>query len=592
MNFVREGSTRSLGPIVIAQDSQSELHIQAIVQSGRRQLDIRVWRRGPSGFAPSRSALTLELADLDALSEGIAELLEASNGGRQVARVVWDKDEGRRLRAETEPFGTRFTARFGFWQRVRDTWKPAGDGLTVAAEQLTALQDVIRTLRPRLQAPEENAPVDSETVLRQEGLRRWPNPGADWLTAEPAARFPSPTGQPQVPERLTFHPRGVRITAVVEERDHEHLLVLCQWRREESLWTPEDQTLALAVPELDVLLAQLRQLADQKRPLDVPTEPIPCRDGNLVRIDAAGDSLQIQRSTNTTFDEAPDGASLESGEMRAAPDSALRDVGAEQTTEPADYLTYLSVPIEYLPRLGRVLAQGGMMLIFNLSEAERANLQREDSPAIAPAIEADAILLPLEPPAEWHAGEISSDAHHAIGATEWAPDLLPGGIAPPLDEADTEITSSTSSQQLQELPEAVPEPPIRRLSPLGEVQLGRHLVFLYLQEEHDRHLSLQWDGYSLQIPVAEIQHTLDALRDLYYDALRGRRGQVAVPGADLHLSVHNQGSASFVALEGEYEGKIHRLSIPTGQVPSFLNAGSTALSRLEAQATESGKDHS
>jgi len=90
-------------PVVIGQDDQSEVHVQPAVQSGRRQLDIRVWHRGTAGMAPSRTGFTLEAVDLTALQEGIAELLQASDGARRVARVVWDSEGGRRLRAETEP---------------------------------------------------------------------------------------------------------------------------------------------------------------------------------------------------------------------------------------------------------------------------------------------------------------------------------------------------------------------------------------------------------------------------------------------------------------------------------------------------------
>src|SRR5579864_8362104 len=111
-------------PAIISQDEQTEIHVQPVVQSGRRQLDIRVWRRGAAGFAPSRTGITLDADALRALQEGIGELLHASEGGRRAARVVWDGENGRRLRAETEPFGTRFVARLAFWQRVRDSWKP------------------------------------------------------------------------------------------------------------------------------------------------------------------------------------------------------------------------------------------------------------------------------------------------------------------------------------------------------------------------------------------------------------------------------------------------------------------------------------
>src|SRR5579872_2729422 len=48
-----------LDTVVIGQDDQTELHVQAAIVGGRRQVDIRIWKRGPTGFAPSRSALTV-----------------------------------------------------------------------------------------------------------------------------------------------------------------------------------------------------------------------------------------------------------------------------------------------------------------------------------------------------------------------------------------------------------------------------------------------------------------------------------------------------------------------------------------------------
>src|SRR5919202_6929100 len=96
--------------LVIGQDEDTEIRVQPVTQGGIRHLDVRIWRRGPSGFAPTRDALMLDRSDLEAVRQGIVELLEASESGRQVARIVLDSGAGRRLRAETEPFGTRYVA--------------------------------------------------------------------------------------------------------------------------------------------------------------------------------------------------------------------------------------------------------------------------------------------------------------------------------------------------------------------------------------------------------------------------------------------------------------------------------------------------
>lgn len=501
-----------LGPVVIGQDEQTELHVQAVIQSGRRQLDIRLWRRGPTGFAPSRSALTLEAPALDALLEGIAELLEASNGGQQVARVVWDKDEGRRLRAETEPFGTRFTARLRFWQRVRDSWRPTGDGLTLSADQLAPLRVVLERMRPTLLIPDLELPDDGSVALEPSALLRWPAPGADWLTVEP--------------DQLAFHPRGIRITASIEESaEGQHSLVLRQWRREETLWLPRDVALTLFVPDLDTLLQQMRDLADGKR--DEACQDIPSVAGSTVRI------------------TLPDG-------------EGSRLLRLEERPPPPDDYTFeprLELPLEYLPRFGRMLAQSGMLLIMHLSGEEREEIQRHQGPEIAPVIVSDAIP---PPPCE----------------SDEAPDLAADGM---MTEPGEDVESIVEPSEEEPAPE-----PVRRLTPVGNVQLGRHDVFLYLQEEEERHLALQWEGRSFLIPVDSIGAMLAELRDLYYDALRGRRRSVSVAGGEpgVRMSVHNLGST--LAVELAYEGVPDgtRLTFPLGDVPAFLTAGESAIVRI------------
>jgi hypothetical protein len=492
-------------PVVIRQDDASELRIHAAIQSGRRQLDIRIWRRGPTGYAPSRNALTLELPDVSALHDGISELLEASHGGRQVARVVLDTGEGRRLRAETEPFGTRHLARLGFWQRVRDTWRPSDDGLVLTADCLPEVRGVLANARTRLLDVADLARPGETVVLQPASLQRWPTPGADWITIEP--------------DRLAFHPRGLRITAAVEERDGNHLLVLRPWRRQESLWLPEASSLQLHIPELDALLTYLRELADGKAGGE--DNDISCMDGGTLRV--------LRR---------------ESGGAQAL---VMEQIAGESAPP-----SQLVLPLEHLARFGRALAQSGMLLITHLSEAERQELQRRDGPEIAPEIVAEAI-----PPSE----------------PESAPEESEGvGTQPPENAPGMAVAGETG-----------PEGPTRRFTPMGEIQLGRQCIFLYLLEERDRHLSLQWDGRSLLIPIDHVSELLEDLRTLYYDALRGRRGHVSTVGGEprVHMSVHNQGSTIAVVLEHEIDGRQTRLAFPVGQVPTFLNTAAAVLRRLQ-----------
>jgi hypothetical protein len=491
-------------PVVIRQDDATELRIHAAILSGRRQLDIRVWKRGPTGFTPTRNALTLEPRDVSALHDGIDDLLEASNGGRQVARIVVDTAEGRRLRAETAPFGTRHLAKMGFWQRVRDTWRPADDSLVVNADRLPEIRDVLAGARTRLLRTPESA-TDGAVVLQPAALQRWPAPGADWITIEP--------------DRLAFHPRGLRITATVEEEGERHQLVLHPWRRHESLWLPGDSALPLRVPELDTLLTFLRELADGKA--TGSEREIPCMDSDV---------LTVRR------EEDPDDPTL-----------VMERSGDEGVAH------RLALSLEQLPRFGRMLAQCGMLLITSLTDEELEELHHREGPEIAPEIVAEAIPPPRPDP----------DLAEEVNAAEADADDQANGI-------DTEQGEEAGA-------------PLRRFTPMGEVQLGRQTIFLYLVEEQHRHLSLQWDGRSLMIPVEHVSELLEDLRQLYYEALRGRRGHVSTVGGEpaVHMSVHNQGSTLAVVLEHEIDGRQTRLAFPVNQVPTFLNTATAVMRRLQ-----------
>lgn len=503
----REGSAGVLDPVVITQDDQTELHVQIMMPGNRQQIDIRVWRRGPSGFTPSRNALTLDDADLEALQDGIKELLRLSNGGQETARVVWDQDEGRRLRAETEPFGTRFLVRLGFWQRTRNTWRPVDDGVVVLAESLGPLQEALSKLGPALESPEATVSAPAEVTMTEVPYR-WPMPGADWLTVES--------------DRLAFHPRGLRIAGTVTDDDGIHRLRLQQWQQQQGLWLSPDSSLSLQVPDLDALLVTLRHFDDGAHdPVEIATT-----DGPLLKVSlhnsAPAPALQVERK---------DG---------------------EEKLE-----SLLSLPPEYLPRFGRMLAQAGMLLITHLSQDERMDLQDRKGPEIAPEIVAEALISPVDS---------SSD--------------------PSISEADEEtggdeVVASEAGHVDEPPREPAPAEAITRITPLREIRLGRHAILLCLREDEERSLALQWEGHTLDVPLDRVDDMLNDLRTLYYDALRGRRGQAsAIGGTDLglHMSVHHRGAAGQVLIEREQDDRVIRLAIPVADVPEFLDIVS-ALSR-------------
>ncbi|HLJ68408.1 MAG TPA: hypothetical protein VKX16_13715 [Chloroflexota bacterium] len=530
-----------LDTVVIGQDDQTELHVQAAMQGGRRHVDIRIWRRGPTGFAPSRNALTLDSADLNALQEGITELLEASDGGTQVARVVWDKDEGRRLRAETEPFGTRFLARLGFWQRVRDSWKPVGDGLVLQADQLKPLQEVLEKFKPRLTAesePESERPEEPQ----DETLRRWPSPGADWITIES--------------DRISFHPRGIRITGSIGEVEESHRLVLNQWKREDSLWIPEDTPLELTIAALDQLLLALHEILERPESRADADRQIVCADGSKLWPRIAGND----GATQLCIDVLP-------------PPGPGPDLG---------FQTRLAMPAAYLPRFGRMLAHAGILLMGSMSEEERERLCEEEDLATpelveeAPAALAEAARQE-EQPANGHergryAGEVPEPSKQlvqniilAARPSEQHTAVADGG--PNGDSPEATIENSDVQRH-------------KRL--LTDLTLGHHTVFLYAEDEENPSLLLQWGKRSLQLPIDYLETLLSNLRALYYDALRGRRGPAVSVGdvAPVTLSVHHDGPAMVIALRQTVDGTETILTFPVAEAPVFLNQAGAVMARI------------
>lgn len=316
--------------VIIGQDEGTEIRVQALVQSGRRRLDLRVWRRGPSGFAPSRSGLILNVADLDALRESIDDLLRASHGGTEVARIVWD-DDGRRLHAEIAPFGAHHVARFAFWQRSRNTWHAVDDGLVVSADRLYFLQQTLPRFRPWLAFPGGEGQQDADDAAR-EGSGHWPPTGADWLTVGAA--------------QVAFHPRSIRITATLLPDADEPRVRLNQWRKDESLWVPTDRAVDLDAPAIEALLVALEAL-DSDRAHDGGTRHDIVIDEIVLRLRRISDGeLCLER----------------------------RDDVAES------FEVILMVPTDHLVRFGRFLLQSWSLLADRL--AEQAWAEPDEEPII------------------------------------------------------------------------------------------------------------------------------------------------------------------------------------------------------------------
>ncbi|MGH8192209.1 MAG: hypothetical protein ACREP2_12260 [Rhodanobacteraceae bacterium] len=303
-------------PVTIARNERSEVHVQAVFQSGRRHVDVRTFRRRPGGFAPSPNGLTLEPLDLDALLSGVGELLKSSDGGRRSARIVSDHTGGRRLRAEIEPFGTKFAARLGFWQRVRNSWRPLDNGIMLPSEQLQSLVQSLQRFRPWLMVDLE----DTRRPRLPQHLDTWPPPAGDWLTIEP--------------DRIALHPRGIHLTAVYHGGDH---LEIRQWRREESIWLPDDDSFSVSVDDLEKLLICLSRLPASEG------DTIRCTNGPRLLISCSQDRLLIQQ---------------------IAPDDAV---------EPR-----LVVPADDLGKVGRMLAESWTLLSARLAEPIREYLAEPD----------------------------------------------------------------------------------------------------------------------------------------------------------------------------------------------------------------------
>ncbi|MDQ2744828.1 MAG: hypothetical protein M3Z66_21390 [Chloroflexota bacterium] len=537
-------------PVIIDQDDQTEIRVQAATHGTQRRLDIRVWRRGAEGSTPSRTALTVEAEDLPTLQQGLQELLLSSNGGQAAARVVQDNDQGRRLRAETTPFGTRYLAKLAFWQRVRDTWRPVDDGLVLAADLLSTLQAEIEPFTEWMQEPAAEVSDTIGDTFGRQMLNRWPTSGADWLTVEG--------------NRVALHPRGLRITAEVVSDGERHSLLVRQWTRGDSLWLPNDGTIDLTIIDVDGALTVLGELADAAAHGDAEkTSDLICTDGPTLRI---------------RLGPGDQGASL------TIEQHAPSEAEAGTYFEPR-----LSVPVEHLPWLGRMLLQGGSLLAGQLSEEERAALQPEVSSSVAAYAQ-----LPQTP-----APEIAPQRHgHAHSAgTEALKRIMFGTVQAPSSPVEAPSTVAQRLQITDEIPavdgapeqtEAEVELEIPLPVHLGEVHLGDHRVSMELRAQEPRGIALCWENRTLVVPLARMESVITVLRDLYYNTLRGQRG-LPLAIADeptLTVSVHNQGTQVYFALRHEQDGAVTRLTFPAGEVPVFLDAARAALAKIREEDSE------
>jgi hypothetical protein len=533
-----EEASAAIEPVVIKQDDSSEIHLQTATQSGARQIDVRVWRRGPAGFAPSRNALTVAPADLGAVRDGVKRLLQESSGGTQAVRIVLEKEDGRRLRAETEPFGTKYLAKLVFWQRVRDSWRPVDDGLIVIADQLEPMLEKIEGFAGWL-GTEDDAADGHQEPLQHHTSHPWPNPGSDWITIDPG--------------KIVFHPRGIRISCVVEEREGRHFLTLRQWKRDETLWVPEECRLELDMVQLDATLSRIREI--ERGSAEESLEP---EDEATIRVALQAGNLVIE-------------ASLEEGQ-----------------TPPCT----LSTPLAETARLGRALLQAGSMLARSLTPDERARLEemKEASPAVAkyeaevPATD----LRPTKPPPGSTSGYpsirdmILSTLATPISSSRERGEATATGVRKErerlVDEVDEEVADEEEEDVFFEL-----EP---GYMPVQEIQLDHHRVHISVRPGEDGRLSLQWSGKSIGLPVDRLAELISDLRDLYYDSLRGRRGRPITVETQppVTISVLHHGTQLYFALAQETEGNGTHLSFPASEVPIFLDAARAALGTLQGAA--------
>jgi hypothetical protein len=529
-------------PVVIVQDQGSEIHIQAATPVGPRHIDVRVWRRGPAGFAPSRNALTVGHQDFAAVRDGIRQLLDTSIGGTSATRIVLEREEGRRLRAETEPFGMKFLAKLVFWQRVRDTWRPVDDGLVILAEGLETVLHSIDRFLPWIEAGSLAADEHAADALKHHVSHTWPRPAPDWLTVE--------TG------RVVFHPLGVRVTFTVALHDGAHVLAVHQWRRAESLWVGSVCSFDLDLVAVDTLLNRIRAIEAGQE--DEPPE---------------------------SGAQGPIRVSVEGSE------SLIVDV----MNESGEPICRMTIPLSQIGRLGRALLQAGSLLAQSLTSEERARIDEmsEDSPEVA--------VYEAELTAENTIATAPTTAPPPPTYTSFR-DMILNTVAtptaPPRTEPERDLPPE-ASPPLAELVEREPEVGGRdpedteddlfarepAYIPVTDIRLDRHRVHISVLPGDDGTLAIQWGNRSIALPVSTLSGVISDFRDLYYDALRGRRGKPIVVAAQppMTISVLHQSTQLYFALAQEREGSGTHLSFPANEVPLFLDAAREALAAAQGE---------
>lgn len=618
-----EAASRTPNVIVVGGDEEGRVQVRPVTEGGSRSVEIHLWRQGSSETPPARDVLDLDLPDLDSLQQGFSELIEASEGGTRVARIVLDTAEGRRLRLETEPFGTRFMARVVFWQRTRVTWRPDGDPIVIPADLLPRLHEALAGLRAWLDEPLDRQMTTAIPIIPEP----WPNPGADWLTVDRSS--------------VAFHPRGIRITLTIEEHGEDHFVDIRQWRREDSLWVPERAILSLSPGDLDALLAALHTLAGKQEPSSVEA-------GERLRISITGDppNLVIDGRVDGSFERA------------------------------------LTFPLDYLPRFGRALSQSWTLLAGWLSDLEREQLRGElqadlddtvsmpainDSPAppttpepIGPTfrfgaesdtpglvipqegqvrIVLEGVLMPrgltlpshvlpsvitgLEELHErqktaWRVepllmcerpdctvyGRVGTNVNpDAVELRVWTsprdsdavtfdktylpavigalresarllgePEPLPVPAAP-VDPVNTSWHKPNTLDRTMMIPTVAAEPetePAPEPVHIGDVRIGSIPVQLDLTgREDEQGLTLSWEGGALDLALGALDTFLSDVRTLYYDALRGMRGRtVRVDDPPVEAALLSRGGTLYLELRGPNA----TLAFPASETAPFLNA--------------------
>jgi len=496
--------------VVIGPDESHPLQVRASIHSGLRRLDLRSGRQTDGGFTPTGTGMMLDAVDLPALQAGIVELLDVSQGAQSVARVVREDVDGRRLRAEIEPFGARYLAKLGFWQRVRDTWRPADDGVVLAATRLPQLASVLQTLGVWMLAAPQDRRLGTDVLERRTLLRRWPAPGADWISQEGT--------------RLVFHPRGVRATFTPERNTRALFMAVQPWERQDSLWTPNPVALSLTCMDTEILLQDLSGLLDGAE---------------------GGEHVQL----------------VSEGEAEPA---------ILTLHQPSDPERFMSLPATYLPGLGRALAWSWSRLYASLSRAQRESLRERISTMLQPPPNDEQLDQTDEPEVPQAGGhKVVSNVEEQLAHTEDAP-LHEAILVPeePVEAVNAPAAPVAETVDVEPVRERVSS--LIATVPLGSYQVALSLDGY----QDDPYVQFAWDAHELRLSTGVLQTLLTDLRSLYYEALLGRRGRSLMLGDNepVIVTIDNQGPQLYCVFQQCLNGAETTLRFPASQVPALLDA--------------------